>query len=205
MLKIWGRPNSSNVAKVMWAIAELGVPYERVDAGGAFGIVDTPAYRALNPNGQIPTIEDDGFVLWESNAIVRYLAAKHGVGTLWPEDPRVRADADRWMDWTATTLADSIAALRAAYKVADHDRDEARIATALARTAATIEVLDRALRGRAHVAGDALTMGDVALGPLVHRWFVVPLDKPDAPALAGWYGRMNRREAFATHVAAAVR
>jgi glutathione S-transferase len=92
MLKIWGRPNSSNVAKVMWAVAELGVPHQRTD------VSNRVSYLALNPNGLIPTIEDDGFLLWESNAIVRYLAAKHGAGALWSHDLRVRADADRWMD-----------------------------------------------------------------------------------------------------------
>jgi glutathione S-transferase len=99
MLKIWGRTNSVNVKKALWAAEELGLKYERVDAGLQFGVVDTPEYRKLNPNGLVPTIEDDGFVLWESNAIVRYLAAKYGAGTLWPNDLRQRADADRWMDW----------------------------------------------------------------------------------------------------------
>ena len=99
MLKIWGRNNSVNVQKVLWCCEELGLKYERLDAGGSFGVVNTPQYRALNPNGLVPTIEDGPFVLWESNAIVRYLTAKHSSGKLWPEDHKVRAEADKWMDW----------------------------------------------------------------------------------------------------------
>lgn len=104
MLKIWGRANSINVQKVLWCCDELSLEYERIDAGGPFGRTQNPDYLAMNPNGLIPTISDDGFTLWESNAIVRYLAAKHGVGGLCPEDLRERADADRWMDWQLGTL-----------------------------------------------------------------------------------------------------
>ena len=95
MLKIWGRNNSVNVEKVLWACEEMGIAYQRVDAGGQFGVVDTPEYRAMNPNGLVPTVEVDGLVLWESNAIIRYLAARHGVGTLWSEDPAVRVEGER--------------------------------------------------------------------------------------------------------------
>lgn len=106
MLKIWGRKNSSNVRKPLWAAEELGLAYEAIDAGGAFGVVDTPEYRAMNPNGRVPVIQDDGFVLWESNAIVRYLLAKHAADTSWyPADPQTRATADKWMDWTTSSFA----------------------------------------------------------------------------------------------------
>src|SRR3989304_1196014 len=102
MLRIWGRTNSVNVKKALWCAEELGLAYERIDAGLQFGVVDTAEYRKLNPNGLVPTIEDHGFVLWESHAIVRYLAAKHGAGTLWPTDLKVRADAARWVGWGDT-------------------------------------------------------------------------------------------------------
>ncbi|MGZ8265216.1 MAG: ATP-binding protein, partial [Burkholderiales bacterium] len=104
MLRIWGRTNSINVQKVLWCCGELGLPYERIDAGMQFGVNNTPEYKAMNPNGLVPTINDDGFILWESHAIVRYLARKHGTGALWPADARVAADADRWMEWYSTTL-----------------------------------------------------------------------------------------------------
>ena len=99
MLKIWGRRNSINVQKVLWCCGELGLPFDRVDAGLQFGVNNTPEYKALNPNGLVPTIDDDGYVRWESHAIVRYLARKHGTGTLLPQDARAAADADRWMEW----------------------------------------------------------------------------------------------------------
>ena len=108
MLKLWGRVNSINVQKVLWALEELRVPCERTDAGLQFGVVNDPFYRKMNPNGRVPTIDDDGFVLWESNAIVRYLCAKHGAGSLWPNDLRRRADSDRWMDWATSTVQPAI-------------------------------------------------------------------------------------------------
>ena len=104
LLNIWGRLSSINVRKVVWAAQEAGVPFERVDAGMAFGIVDTPAYRAHNPNALVPLIDDGGFVLWESNAIVRYLLARYAPGRLYPDDLQQRFDAERWMDWQQTTL-----------------------------------------------------------------------------------------------------
>src|SRR5450631_4370637 len=104
MLKVWGRANSVNVQKVLWTCEELALPYKRIEAGMEYGVVSTPEYKKLNPNAMVPTIDDDGFVLWESNAIVRYLAAKYGAGSLWPADPKIRASADRWMDWQQTTL-----------------------------------------------------------------------------------------------------
>ena len=108
MLKIWGRLTSVNVQKVVWCADELGLEYERVEAGGKYGVVNTPDYRAMNPNGLVPVINDGGYVLWESNAIVRYLAGRHGAGTLCPADARTRADADRWMDWQAVSLNPAI-------------------------------------------------------------------------------------------------
>lgn len=201
MLTIWGHAGSSNVAKVMWAVGELGIAHRRHDAGGRFGI--TAAYRALNPNGRIPTIEDDDFVLWESNAVVRYLAAKHGA--LCPDHPRARADADRWMDWSGTTLAGAIAGLREAYKAPEDRRDAARIAAATETAGAVVGILDRVLAGRPHVAGDTFSTGDIALGPLVHRWCIAPVDKPRTPMVADWYERMKRRPAFMAHVVDAVR
>ena len=108
MLKIWGRTSSINVQKVMWTVAELGLPHERIDVGGSFGGLDGPEYAALNPNRLIPVLQDGAIAVWESNAIVRYLAARHGAGGLWPEDPGRRSEADRWMDWQLTTLQPAI-------------------------------------------------------------------------------------------------
>src|SRR6516225_7590110 len=109
MIKIWGRNTSVNVQKVMWAVGELELPHERIDVGGAFGKNKEPAYLAMNPNGLVPTLEeDDGFLLWESNSILRYLAAKHQAAVLEPKDLKTRAVASKWMDWQLAVLGPAI-------------------------------------------------------------------------------------------------
>lgn len=197
MLKIWGRANSSNVAKVMWAVAELDLACERVDIGGPFGGNHDPAYLHLNPTGRIPTIEDDGFVLWESNAIVRYLAAKSEPNGLWPSRLQLRADADRWMDWAATSLAPAIDGLRTAYRRPADIRDDDAVQAALTEAVKVIGIVEGVLQGSPFVAGDALTIGDIALGPLLHRWTLVPLAKPHFAGVMDWYERVRRRPGFA--------
>jgi len=150
MLKIWGRATSLNVQKVMWAVGELGLAHSRVDAGGRFGGLDSLAYRALNPNALVPTIEDEGAVVWESNACVRYLAARYGEGELWDKDPGRRAMADRWMDWMQTTLApDLYATFWAAVRIAPARQDKAAIAAAARRLASRYELIDLQLAATA--------------------------------------------------------
>jgi glutathione S-transferase len=197
MLKIWGRANSVNVMKVLWAADEVGRPYERVDIGGAFGGNDQPAYLALNPNGRVPTIEDDGLTLWESNAIVRYLAGRYGAGGLCPADPKARADADRWMDWQQTTAAPPMTTLFWGYvRTAPEKRDPAALEAARKQAAGIWPTLERALEKRAFVAGDSLTMGDIPIGCMVHRWFALPIERPALPALAAWYERLKQRPGY---------
>src|SRR3954465_120843 len=146
MLKIWGRNTSINVQKVMWAIGELGIPYERVDIGGPFGKNNEPAYLAMNPNGLVPTLEEDVFILWESNSIVRYLAAKYGAGTLEPADLRTRASASRWMDWQISVCAPAIPGLFwGLIRTPPEKRDPAHIQASLEKTTATIKILDAQL------------------------------------------------------------
>jgi glutathione S-transferase len=197
MLKIWGRANSLNVMKVLWAADEVGRPYERVDIGGAFGGNDQPAYLAMNPNGRVPTIEDDGLVLWESNAIVRYLAARYGAGGLWPEDAKIRADADRWMDWQQTTIAAPMVTLFWGYvRTAPDKRDPAALEAARKQAAGIWTTLERTLEKRPYVAGDQPTMGDIPVGCMVHRWFALPIERPSLPALAAWYERLKQRPGY---------
>lgn len=201
MLVIWGRDNSVNVQKPLWCLEELGVPYVRKDAGGTFGIVDTPEYRALNPNGLVPTMDEDGFVLWESNAIVRYLAAKFSAGDLWPVDLRVRAEADRWMEWQNTTLWP---ALRPVFwnlirtPVGQRDPDE--MEASRLKTAKVLGILDAHLATRAFVAGDAFTMGDIPVGCGVWRWMALPIERPPLPNLQRWFDALAQRPAFAKTV-----
>lgn len=198
MIKLWGRLSSINVQKVVWALEELGLPFERVDAGGAFGINDTPEYRRLNPNGLVPTIEHDGFVLWESNAIVRYLCESFGSGGLWPTDPRLRASADRWMDWHATAL---MPAMRDAFvqlvRMPAEQRDADLVARSAAQTEQNVGILDDHLADHPYVAGDAFTMGDIAIGASAHRWLNLPIARQDRRHLTRYYASIRQRAATA--------
>jgi len=201
VLKILGRNNSSNVQKVMWCCGELGLKVDRSDIGGPFGKNKDPDYLALNPNGLVPAMDDDGFILWESNAIVRYLAAKHGTGTLWPSDLRQRADADRWMDWQATTVGPAITPVfMGLIRTPPEKRDPAAIEAARQKTADVLKILDAHLAKRPYVAGDILTMGDIPLGIVAYRWFNFAIERPEAKNLRAWYDRLTQRAAFRQHV-----
>jgi glutathione S-transferase len=201
MLKVWGRNNSINVQKVMWTVGELGLEHERIDAGGRFGGLDTPAYGALNPNRLVPVIEDDGVVVWESNAIVRYLAARYGEGGLWPADPARRAQADKWMDWKITCLQpDMTVVFWGLVRTPPEQRDTARIDSAAERLGRTFAILDEHLAGHRYVAGDNLTMGDIPVGAACYRYHALPIKRPALPALESWYARLREREPFRSHV-----
>jgi glutathione S-transferase len=201
VLKILGRNNSSNVQKVMWCCGELGLKVDRSDIGGPFGKNREPEYLALNPNGLVPTMDDDGFILWESNAIVRYLTAKHGTGTLWPADLRHRADADRWMDWQATAVAPAITPMfLGLYRTPPDKRDPAAIEASRVKTGEVLKILDAHLAKRPYVGGDTLTMGDIPLGIMGYRWFNFPIERPEMKNLRAWYDRLTQREAFRQHV-----
>ena len=197
MLKIWGRANSINVQKVLWCCGELNLKYERIDAGLQFGVNTTPEYKAMNPNALVPTIEDDGMVLWESQAIVRYLARKHGLGTLCPSDPKACADADRWMDWNATTVWLN---LRPIFwnlvRTPQEKRDMALVNDSRNKLAASMAILDAHLANRKYVIGDAFTMGDIPLGTAVQRWFNLPIERENFPNLEAYYRRLQGRSAF---------
>jgi glutathione S-transferase len=196
MLQIWGRLSSLNVRKVVWAAQELGVPFERTDAGMQYGVVDTPEYRRMNPNGLVPVIVDDGFQLWESNAIVRYLGARHAPGTFYPEALRERFDAERWMDWQQTTLNP---AAREAFvqliRTPQAARDAAAIEASVAATLPLLALLDEQLSGRAYLAGARLTMADVPIACEIHRWWGLPLERQPYPHLERWYARLLERAA----------
>jgi glutathione S-transferase len=201
MLKIWGRTTSSNVQKVMWAVAEMGLEHERIDAGGAFGGVDEPWYRAMNPNGLVPTIEDDGCVILESNAIVRYLGVRYGEGTLAPSDLGQRALADRWMDWQLTTVSPDWGIMfLGLVRTPPSKRDMSRIDAAVERLGKTYAILDRHLEGRDYIMGDHLTMADIPLGMTLYRYHELVAKPPGLPNLAAWYARLQARPAYAQHV-----
>jgi len=200
MMKIWGRTNSINVQKVLWCCAELGLEYERVDAGMAFGVNDTPEYKAMNPNGLVPTIDDDGFILWESHAIVRYLARKHGTGTLWPNDARAAADADRWMEWYSTTLWLNLRPIfHNLVRTPVEKRNMGEVEEARKRLAANFGILDKHLAGRDYLAGQSFTVADIPMGVASYRWFNLPLERPAMANVERWYQRLCARPAFKQH------
>ena len=197
MLKIWGRNNSVNVQKVLWCCEELGQQYQRLDAGGSFGVVNTPQYRALNPNGLVPTIEDGPFVLWESNTIVRYLTAKHSAGKLWPEDLKVRAEADKWMDWQVAMFWPTFRPLFwNLVRTPVDQRDEQAIEESRLKTAEVLGYLDAHLKNRAFVAGDELTMGDIPMGCAIWRWMALPVERPALANVQRWFEALRERAPY---------
>jgi glutathione S-transferase len=197
VLQIWGRSNSINVQKVLWCCGELDVSYYRVDIGGPFGGTGEPEYLRLNPNGLVPTISDGGFVLWESNVIVRYLAARHGTGTLYPENLAKRADADRWMDWQMGTLwANFRPAFVGLIRTPPEKRDHAYTAAAIRKTAENLAMLDAHLAARDYVTGPAFTMADIPLGATAYRWFRLDIERPPMPNLEAWYERLCARAPY---------
>ena len=204
MLRIWGRANSSNVMKLLWLCDELGIAFERIDAGGAFGRTKEPDYLAKNPNALVPTIEEpDGFTLWESNAILRYLARSRAPGhAIYPSEPRAAAECDRWMDWQVSAVNAPMTTIFFTYvRIPEDKRDWP--ATAKARDAAEAlwGMAEARLQGRPFLCGDVLTLADIALGIYAHRWFALPIERRAMPALEAWYAALRQRPGFATHVA----
>ena len=194
MLKIWGRISSINVQKVVWCCDELGLAYERIDAGGAFGLNDTPQYLAMNPNGLVPVIEDEGFILYESNAITRYLAAKHGTGTLWPGDPRARADVDRWMEWQSTGYTPAmLQAFWQLVRTPPEKRDAAAVEASRVKGEKLSAILDRHLAGRDFIAANAFSPADIVVGCAAHRWLGLPMAREPRPNLERWYASLKSR------------
>ena len=197
MLKIWGNADSINVQKVLWCCEEIGLAYERIDAGRHYGVVNTAEFRRLNPNGLVPTIDDDGFVVWESGSVLRYLAAKHASGSLWPEDARARADVDRWIDWSNSTLWPAMVPIfRAFLRTPEHERDDNLVEAARRETLDAMHILDAQLEGRAFVGGERFTMGDIALGCAVWRWMTLPIERDDLPQVQRWFDALSKREAY---------
>ena len=202
MLTIYGRTNSVNVQKVLWCLAELDVPYERVDAGLAHGKNTEPWYLALNPNGRVPLLVDGSFALWESNTIVRYLAAKHGQGSLCPVSLEQRALAERWMDWQLSTLIRPVSIVfQALYRTPATERDAGAVARNTTEANRAVELLDAYLTAQSYVAGGSFTMGDIPVGAVVHRWLEIEgIERPAFPSARAWRDRLAERPGFRRHV-----
>jgi len=197
MLKIWGRANSINVQKVLWCCGELGLGYDRIDAGSEFGVTRTPEYRVLNPNGLVPTIEDGDFQLWESNVIVRYLAQKSEHSRLYPADIRTRFDAERWMDWQATVFWPALRPLFIELiRTPPANRDATVISRAETLSLAAAQLLDAHLSDRTFLAGESFSIGDIPAATTVHRWYALDIHHPELPNLHRWYDLMKQRRPF---------
>jgi len=203
MIKIWGRNTSSNVQKVMWAVGEIGLPHERIDIGGSFGKNNEPAYLAMNPNGLVPTLEEeDGFLLWESNSIVRYLAAKHKATALEPADLRMRANASKWMDWQLAVLGPAITPVFwGLVRTPPEKRDHTAIEQGKKKTTGAVKMMDDQLAKTAYLAGDGFSYGDVPAGIMAYRYRQLVPDRPPFPNFERWYAAVSARPAFKNHVA----
>jgi glutathione S-transferase len=202
MIKIWGRNTSSNVQKVMWAIGELDLPHQRIDVGGAFGKNKEAPYLAMNPNGLVPTLEEeDGFTLWESNSIVRYLAARHASRTLEPTDLRTRALAHKWMDWQLSVMGPSLTPVFwGLIRTPPEKRDVNAIAAGKSRSIEAAQLLDRQLVGTAYLAGEAFSYGDIPVGIMIYRYVQLIPERPSTPNLDRWYTAISSRPAFKSQV-----
>ncbi|MFC4273778.1 glutathione S-transferase family protein [Achromobacter aloeverae] len=218
MIKIWGRVNSVNVQKVLWCCDELGLPYERIDAGLQFGRNNEPGYLAMNPNGRVPTLEDGDFSLWESNSILRYLVMQYGGAghpgsgrpaaghDLYPAEPRLRASIDRWLDWTLSTLQP---AERSVFwgmvRTPAAERDMPAIQKAADACGKLWQMLDAHLEGREFAEGKAFSIADIVLGAYCRRYLGLDgIERPALPRVQKWYEGLQRRPAFQRHVAPAL-
>lgn len=201
MLKILGRKTSSNVMEVLWCCGEIGLEFDREDVGGPFGRNDEPEYLAMNPNGLVPTIIDDGFVMWESNAIIRYLCSKYAGGsTIWPDDLQTRAEADKWMDWQLSRVGPAMTPIFFnLVRTPPDKRDMDAVARGIETGGTVWGILDRHLEGRNFVAGENFTIGDIPVGIHAFRWFTLVEDRPSMPNLEAWYARLQERPAYREH------
>jgi glutathione S-transferase len=203
MIKIWGRNTSSNVQKAMWAVGELGLEHERVDIGGVFGMNKEPKYLAMNPNGLVPTLEEeDGFLLWESNSIARYLAGKHDkTGALEPKDPKQRALASQWMDWQLSVVGPAIFhCFWGLIRTPAEKRDLVAIKTSQEKTTDAMVILDKQLAKTTYVAGPTFSYGDIPVGVMCYRYRQLVPGRPATPNLDRWYDAISKRKAFHDHV-----
>ncbi|WP_133650464.1 glutathione S-transferase family protein [Paraburkholderia flava] len=202
MLKVWGRRNSFNVQKVLWLVGELGLPHEHIPAGGSFGIKDTPEFLAMNPHGRVPVIDDDGTIVWESHSILRYLAARYGCPAFWNEDPRRQSNADRWMDWSQTSLQPTFltGVFWGFYRTPPELQNQAAIEKSIGLCSQCFQLLDRVLSDQPFLAGDSLTLADVPAGTNLYRYFELDIKRPHVPNVEAWYERLKQRAAYREHV-----
>jgi glutathione S-transferase len=202
MLKIWGRTTSSNVQKLLWFCEEIGIPYERVDAGLTFGVTKTPEYLAMNPNALIPTIDDEGFVLWESNTILRYLASKHQCFSWYSQNLQQRAQIEKWMDWSNSSLGAAITPLMwQLFRTTPEHRDHKLLLGSAEKSTLMINILEAHFAKNLYAVGDSPTLADIPMAIQAYRWTVMPwaqlnYEAPERPQVHAWLGRLAARKIF---------
>ncbi len=203
MLTVWGRKTSSNVQALMWGIGELGLPFRRHDVGHRYGGTDTPEFLAMNPNGTVPVLKDgDGPPLWETGAILRYLAGRYGTDAFWPADVERRAEVDKWAEWAKINVAQGFTGpvFWRVVRTAPRDRDPAAIAAAIAALRPKLDIAEAQVSRHAFLAGDGFTLADIQFGHVLYRYFDIEIARPDLPALRRYYEALTRRPAFQEHV-----
>jgi glutathione S-transferase len=202
MLTVWGRRSSFNLQKVMWLVGELALAHRHIEAGGRFGGLDTPEFRAMNPHGRVPVIDDGGLVVWESHTILRFLAARYGRGSFWSDDAGARSQVERWMDWSQTTLQPDflMGVFWGFYRTPEAERNWPAIRDKVARCARHFQLLDRMRADRPFLAGDALSLADIPAGTCLYRYFELDIERPSVPNVEAWYRRLQERAAYRAHV-----
>lgn len=202
MLKVWGRRSSFNVQKVMWLIGELGLAHEHVPAGGSFGGLDDPAFRAMNPHGRVPVIQDDDVTVWESHSILRYLAARYADRGLWASEPQGRALVDGWMDWSQTSLQPAFlnGVFWGFYRTPEEQRNWSAIRRSIDRCTGYFQLLDGILSTRQYLMGDTLSLADIPIGTTLYRYFELEIERPQVANVQTWYARLQQRPAYRQHV-----
>ena len=200
MLEIWGRKNANQVIQVLWTLTELEIDYQRHSIGTQDGDLETEEYKSLNPNSKIPTIRDNGFVMWESHAIIRYLARQYGLGTLYPDDPQKAAMSDQWMTWsTDSFMGTFFPVFWQLVRTEESERDYKKIAEMAKQSSEILQILEDHLVKNNFVAGEQFTYGDIPLGVLIHKYFVLDIERPSLPGIEAWYERLSIREPFQEH------
>lgn len=202
MLTVYGRKSSFNVQKVMWLVDELGLEHRHIELGGAFGGLDDASFRTMNPHGRVPVIDDGGIIVWESHAILRYLAARHGAPRFWQQDPAKRAPVDQWMDWSQTVLLPDFlnGIFWGYYRTPETQRNMARVNAKIESTGRDMRMLDRLLEGRDFMLGDDLTLADIPAGTALFRYFNIDIARPRVPNVERWYASLAERAPYRHHV-----
>lgn len=202
MIKIWGRRNSFNVQKVMWFMAELSLAYESIPAGGDFGGLDTPEFLRMNPHGRVPVIQDGKTIVWESHAILRYLAASYGQGQFWSNDAAERSQIDAWMDWSQTALQPDflMGVFWGFYRTPEPQRDWSAIRKNMEACDRHFLLLNNILKDQLFLCGDKFTLADIPAGTTLYRYFELDIERPDIPHVEAWYKRLTERSAYRDHV-----